>query len=79
MVSIAYQTVQRLQGKTQFDSLAPGKQKVQITIGTPLSVDERWETYHSGRQAARQAVADLTSELQRSLEAMMHATDSAAK
>ena len=78
MVSIAFQTVERLKGKTQFDSLAPGKQRVQITVGTPLSVDERWETYHSGRQAARQAVADLTSELQQSLETMMRAADAAA-
>ncbi|HLK58592.1 MAG TPA: 1-acyl-sn-glycerol-3-phosphate acyltransferase [Chthonomonadaceae bacterium] len=71
MVSIVYQTLQRLQGKTQFDPLTPGKLRARITIGTPLWVDERWETYRSGRQAARQAVADLTAELQHCLEAMI--------
>ena len=77
MVSIAYQTLQRLQGKTQFDSLAPGKQRVKITVGLPLSVDARWDAYQSGRSAARQEVAELTRELQQALETMIRETDTA--
>ncbi|QZZ19852.1 1-acyl-sn-glycerol-3-phosphate acyltransferase [Leptothermofonsia sichuanensis E412] len=42
-----------------------------ITIGNPLSVSDRWHTYQSSRSAARQAVAELTQDLQRALEAMV--------
>ncbi len=45
-----------------------GKQKALITIGEPISVSDRYATYKSNRQGARLAVADLTKDLQVSLE-----------
>jgi hypothetical protein len=42
-----------------------GKQKVRISVGQPLSVSDRALLYRNNR---RQAVADLTQDLQTSLE-----------
>jgi hypothetical protein len=43
-----------------------------LTIGQSLSVNERYGTYHTSHAAARQAIADLTAELQQALENMIH-------
>ncbi len=48
-----------------------GKQNVKITIGEPLSVSERYPAYKASRQGARQAVADLTKDLQQRLEGLV--------
>ncbi len=48
-----------------------GWRQVQITVGEPISVTERWSTYQTNRQSARQAVADLTQDLQRALEKLI--------
>ncbi|KAB8330783.1 1-acyl-sn-glycerol-3-phosphate acyltransferase [Scytonema tolypothrichoides VB-61278] len=45
-----------------------GKQSVKITIGEPISVSERYPAYKVSRQGARQAVADLTKDLQLAME-----------
>ncbi|MDV3348282.1 1-acyl-sn-glycerol-3-phosphate acyltransferase [Leptothoe sp. LEGE 181152] len=42
-----------------------------LTIGEPISVTERWPMYQTNRRAGRQAVMDLTQELQQALEQMI--------
>jgi hypothetical protein len=41
-----------------------GKQEAKITIGEPISVSKRYSVYKESRVGARQAVADLTKDLQ---------------
>ncbi|WP_026100368.1 lysophospholipid acyltransferase family protein [Fortiea contorta] len=48
-----------------------GWREAQITVGEPISVNERWSNYQAGRQAARQAVNDLTQDLQVALEKLI--------
>ncbi|MCC5637639.1 1-acyl-sn-glycerol-3-phosphate acyltransferase [Nostoc sp. CHAB 5844] len=55
------------------DSTLPGRprlglRQVQITVGEPLSVTERWEKSQNNRHAARQAASTLTKDLQVALE-----------
>jgi hypothetical protein len=42
-----------------------------ITVGEAISVSDRWHVYQSSRQAAKQAVADLTQDLHAALEKMI--------
>lgn len=45
-----------------------GRRKAQITIGEPISITQRWSSYQSSRKGAKQAVSDLTQDLQVALE-----------
>ncbi|NEQ99991.1 MAG: 1-acyl-sn-glycerol-3-phosphate acyltransferase, partial [Cyanothece sp. SIO2G6] len=45
-----------------------GQQYAQITVGTPISVRDRWADYKTSR---RKAVADLTDTLQQALESLI--------
>ena len=45
-----------------------GWRKAHITIGEPISVTERWSNYQSSRKGAKQAVKDLTQDVQVTLE-----------
>jgi len=55
----------RIKGGNPFKRPKLGKQRVEIAIGNPLSVSDRWETYKASR---RKAVNDLTQDLQTALE-----------
>jgi hypothetical protein len=48
-----------------------GWRQARMTIGTPISITNRWPIYASNRAAAKQAVADLTQDLQQMLEKMI--------
>lgn len=48
-----------------------GKQWAKVTIAQPLSVSQRYLTYKTNRLSARQAVADLTKDLQSALEKLI--------
>jgi hypothetical protein len=48
-----------------------GKRRATITIAEPLSVSARWSTYQSDRRQAKQAVNDLTQDLQVAMEQMI--------
>jgi hypothetical protein len=48
-----------------------GWRQARVTIGTPISVTERWSLYAGSRSAAKQAVADLTQELHQALAKMI--------
>jgi hypothetical protein len=70
-VLIMWDTIVRIKGDNPFQRPQLGKQQVQLTVGEPISVSERWETYQSSRRNAKQAVADLTQDLQTSLQSMI--------
>lgn len=61
----------RIKGGNPFRRPRLGKQWVQMTVGQPISVSDRWEVYQVSRRSAKQAVADLTQDLQTALEAMI--------
>jgi hypothetical protein len=48
-----------------------GYRQAQITVGEPVSVNDRWPTYEANRRSARQAIVDLTADLQQALEQMI--------
>lgn len=52
-------------------SLNLGQRRAIISIAEPISVTERWSTYQSDRRSAKQAVSDLTQDLQVTLEKMI--------
>jgi 1-acyl-sn-glycerol-3-phosphate acyltransferase len=59
------------------DSTLPGRprlglRQVQITVGEPISVTERWEQSQNNRHAARQAASTLTKDLQIALENLIN-------
>lgn len=45
-----------------------GYRRAHVTIGDPISVSDRWPTYHQNRQAARTAIATLTQDIREALE-----------
>ncbi len=48
-----------------------GWKEAQITVGEPISVTEHWENLQGDRHAVRQAVSDLTKDLQVALEKLL--------
>lgn len=65
---LLWDTVRRLRGKNPFPRPQLGKQRVEITVGKPISVSARWQDYQTNR---RQAVSTLTQDLQTALENMI--------
>ncbi len=68
---LAWDMVCRIKGGNPFKRPKLGPQKALITIGEPISVSDRWDAYKGGRRNAKQAVADLTQDLQTALEKMI--------
>lgn len=60
--------ITRIKGGNPFQRPKLGKQRVQMIVGEPISVSERWDVYKSSR---RSAIATLTKDLQTSLESMI--------
>ncbi|HEY9651247.1 MAG TPA: 1-acyl-sn-glycerol-3-phosphate acyltransferase [Coleofasciculaceae cyanobacterium] len=65
---LLWDMVTRIKGGNPFERPRLGPQRVEMTVGQPLSVSERYPAYQTSRHAARQAVAELTKDLQHSLE-----------
>ncbi len=61
----------RIKGGNPFMRPKLGKQRVQMTIGEPISVSERWDTYSSSRRSAKQSVENLTQDIQTAFESMI--------
>ena len=61
----------RIKGGNPFMRPRLGKQRVQMTIGEPISVLDRWDTYSSSRRSAKQAVENLTQDIQTAFESMI--------
>jgi hypothetical protein len=68
---LAWDMVCRIKGGNPFRRPKLGPQKAVITIGEPISISDRWDAYKGGRKNAKQAVADLTQDLQTALEKMV--------
>jgi hypothetical protein len=48
-----------------------GDRQATLTVGEPIAVGDRWPQHQSSPRAARQAVTELTEELQHALEQMI--------
>lgn len=68
---LMWDVMARIKGGSPFRRPSLGKQWVQMTVGEPLSVSDRWETYQASRRGAKQSVADLTHDLQVALQNMI--------
>lgn len=68
---LVWDMVCRIKGGNPFERPKLGEQKAFLKIGDPISVSDRWDAYQGGRKNAKQAVADLTQDLQIALESMM--------
>ncbi len=69
---LMWDAIARIKGGNPFRRPRLGKQSVQMTVGEPISVSERWEAYQASRRSAKQSVAELTHDLQTALEGMIH-------
>lgn len=65
---LLWETIARLTHKPAFPRPYLGQQRVHMTVGEPISVSDRWESYQANR---RQAVTTLTQDLQTALEEMI--------
>jgi hypothetical protein len=61
----------RIKGSNPFQRPRLGKQRVQMIVGQPLSVSERYPNYQASRHGARQSVAELTQDLQHALKGLI--------
>jgi hypothetical protein len=68
---LLWDMVTRIKGSNPFERPRLGKQRVQMTVGQPLSVSDRYPVYQASRHGARLAVADLTKDLQHAMESMI--------
>ncbi|ACK68698.1 phospholipid/glycerol acyltransferase [Gloeothece citriformis PCC 7424] len=71
-ILLVWDLVTRIQGENRYFRPQLGKQRVQIRVGKPMSISNRWDDYKSNR---RQAVANLTRDLQTALEALILTKD----
>jgi hypothetical protein len=60
-------TISLIQGKDPFPRPKLGPQVATLTVGDPIDLSQRWAAYQSNR---KQAVAQLTTDLQKALETM---------
>ncbi|NEP02981.1 MAG: 1-acyl-sn-glycerol-3-phosphate acyltransferase [Symploca sp. SIO2E9] len=65
---LLWDTISKIKGNTSFKRPGLGKQRVQMKVGQPISVREYYPAYKESRRGARQAVAQLTGDLQLALE-----------
>jgi 1-acyl-sn-glycerol-3-phosphate acyltransferase len=71
VILILWKTVFFLQGGDPNQAPKLGPRSVQLTVGTPLSVSDRWSLYQANRRGARQAITELTHALQTALKELM--------
>jgi hypothetical protein len=67
-VMILRDTVCLVQGENPYPRPQLGPQRAHLTVGPSISVSDRWPDYKANR---KQAVAQLTADLQTALEAMI--------
>jgi 1-acyl-sn-glycerol-3-phosphate acyltransferase len=65
---LLWDLVARINGDNPNKRPILGKRLVKMTIGNPIPISDYWDRYNSGRREAKQAVIDLTQELQTSME-----------
>jgi 1-acyl-sn-glycerol-3-phosphate acyltransferase len=67
-VMLIARLINMIKGEAKDDVPILGKKRVNITVGEPLSVSDKWDEYKKSR---RQAVEFLTQDLQTSLESLI--------
>ncbi|MEC4815728.1 MAG: 1-acyl-sn-glycerol-3-phosphate acyltransferase [Scytonema sp. PMC 1069.18] len=68
---ILFDLIARIKGEKNPARPQLGLRKSRVTVGEPISVTERWSDYQISRQAAKQAVNNLTRDLKLALENMI--------
>ncbi|MFN9954643.1 MAG: 1-acyl-sn-glycerol-3-phosphate acyltransferase, partial [bacterium] len=68
---LLWDMVNKIKGNNPLNRPELGKQKAKISVGKPISVSERYPTYKGSRVGARQAVSELTSDLQQVLQELV--------
>jgi 1-acyl-sn-glycerol-3-phosphate acyltransferase len=69
---ITWETIVRIAGdRNSLKRPRLGAQTARITIGDPIVLTDRYASYQTNRRQAKQAVEDLTQDLQRALEDMI--------
>lgn len=71
MTLLMFDMMARVKGKKYPGRPRLGWRYCKLTVGEPISVTARWSAYQANRQAARDAVADLTQDLKVALEKMI--------
>ncbi len=70
-LSILYDCLSRIESDRIPRRPQLGKRRVKLTVGKPILVSDRWLVYHSSRKSAKQAVQQLTEDIQGALEALI--------
>jgi hypothetical protein len=65
---LLWEVITRIKGNVTLSRPSLGTQSVQMTVGAPISVSDRWQDYKANR---RHAVAQLTQDMQIALENMI--------
>ncbi len=68
---ILFDAISRIKGTKNPRRPRLGWRKSQVTIGNPINISDRFSEYQKNRQGAKQAVAQLTQDLQTALEGMI--------
>jgi hypothetical protein len=68
---ILWDVMTRIKGGDPFNRPILGKQATTVTIGQAICLSDRADFYSRDRRSAKQAVADLTKELQIAMESMI--------
>jgi 1-acyl-sn-glycerol-3-phosphate acyltransferase len=68
---LLFDLVARLKGQKMPLRPQLGWRRARITVGEPISVSDRWADYHRDRQSAKQAINQLTQDLQQTLESLI--------
>ncbi|OBQ19036.1 1-acyl-sn-glycerol-3-phosphate acyltransferase [Anabaena sp. AL93] len=71
MTLLLWDMVNKIKGNISLNRPQLGKQQVRITVGEPISISQRYAVYKGSRVAARQSVAELTTDLQQVLEGLV--------
>ncbi len=61
----------RIQGKTSLHRPVIANRRVEITIGNFISIGDYWNRYNISRRESKQAITDVTQQLQAELESMI--------
>ena len=68
---LLWDMVTRIKNSNPFERPRLGNQQVEMTIGQPISVSERYAVYQENRHGAKLAVTHLTKDLQHAIESLI--------
>ena len=70
-ILILFDFVARIKGKKIPRRPRLGKRAATISVGKPISLNERWQKYQGQRKAAKKGIAQLTRDLHKALEELI--------